>query len=279
MDRTAWLELPPEARSAVEAYTGPVDHAETAETGVMARLACTLHTATGPVFVKGTRSDEPAAWMSDYEARVTRVAPLAPSVLWQVDAGGWLLTGYEHLVGPHPDLSPGSPDLGPFLDTLATMSEAPWPEQVRKKPLHIRWAGFFPDDRCPDLEGSALVHSDVSPLNMLATPSGVRVLDWALACPGPPWADAAFAIPRLIHAGHTPDHAEALAQGLPAFRAAAPEAVTTFARAVCSVWSRRAQSDPAPHRGPLVSASQAWLAYRTQFASKDSDPASRCGRV
>lgn len=262
MDRTAWLELPPEARSAVEAYTGPVEHAETAETGVMARLACTLHTATGPVFVKGTRSDEPAAWMYDYEARVTRVAPLAPRVLWQVDAGGWLLTGYEYLVGPHPNLSPGSPDLDAFVDALTIMSETPWPEQVRKKPLPVRWAGFFPADRCTDLEGRTLVHSDVSPLNMLATTNGIRVLDWALACPGPAWADAAFAIPRFIHAGHTTEGAEALAHRVLAFRNAAPSAVTTFANVVCAVWENRERADPMPHRSPLIMAARAWVAHR-----------------
>ncbi|MEU9758898.1 phosphotransferase [Streptomyces sp. NPDC047985] len=262
MDRTAWLELPPEARSAVETYTGPVEHAETAETGVMARLACTLHTAAGPVFVKGTRSDEPTAWMYDYEARVTRVAPLAPRVLWQVDAGGWLLTGYEYLVGPHPDLSPGSPDLGPFLDALVTMSEAPWPEQVRKKPLHVRWAGFFPPEHALGLEGRALVHSDVSPLNMLATGDGIRVLDWALACPGPPWADTAFAIPRFIHAGHTAEEAEGIAWAVPAYRSADPAALALFARTLCSVWEARAATNPAPHRAPLIAAARASLTYR-----------------
>lgn len=262
MDRTAWLELPPEARSAVEAYTGPVEHAETAETGVMARLACTLHTADGPVFVKGTRSDEPTAWMYDYEARVTRVAPLAPRVLWQVDAGGWLLTGYEYLAGPHPDLTPGSADLGPLLNAFSTISVVPWPEHVRKKPLNVRWAGFFPADRSPDLEGRSLVHTDVSPLNMLATTNGIRVLDWALACPGPAWADTAFAVLRLIHAGHTPEQAEALARSVPAYRAATPSAVTTFTHAVCAVWESRAESDPAPHRAPLISAARAWTAHR-----------------
>ncbi|GGW07019.1 hypothetical protein AMK14_10660 [Streptomyces sp. TSRI0445] len=262
MDRTAWLELPPEARSAAEAYTSTVEYAETAETGVMSRLACTLHTTTGRVFVKGTRSDEPAAWMYEYEARVTRVAPLAPRVLWQVDAGGWLLTGYEYVFGLHPDLVPGSPDLGPLINALTTMAAAPWPEQVRKKPLHIRWAGFFPTDRCPDLEGRALVHSDVSPLNMLATDDGIRVLDWALACPGPAWADTAFAIPRFVHAGHTPEQAEALARTVPAYRAAAPSAVSTFAQTLCAVWESREESDPAPHRAPLISAARAWAAHR-----------------
>ncbi|MFJ3191708.1 phosphotransferase [Streptomyces griseoviridis] len=268
MDRTAWLELPPEARSAIETYTGPVEHAETAETGVMARLACTLHTATGPVFVKGTRSNEPTAWMYDYEARVTRVAPLAPRLLWQVDAGGWLLTGYEYLVGPHPDLSPGSPDLGPFLDALTTMSETPWPEQVRKKPLHIRWAGLFPAGQSADLDGRTLVHSDVSPLNMLAATGGIRVLDWALACPGPAWADTAFAIPRFIHAGHSAEQAERLAQSVPAYQTAAPLAITTFAQTVAAVWKIRAVSDPAPHRAPLISAVDMWCEFRSMTQAR-----------
>ncbi|WP_327235129.1 phosphotransferase [Streptomyces sp. NBC_01317] len=262
MDRTAWLELPAEARSAVETHTGSVEHARTAETGVMSRLACTLHTAAGPVFVKGTRSDEPASWMYDYETRVTRVAPLAPRVLWQVDAGGWLLTGYEHLIGAHPNLAPDSPDLGPFLDALTTMSESRWPEQVRKKPLCVRWAGFYPADRSPDLEGRTLVHSDVSPLNMLTGEDGIRVLDWALACPGPAWADTGFAVPRFIHAGHTVEEAEVLARSVSAYRTADPSAVTTFAHALCAVWESRDRSDPAPHRAPLIAAARAWAGQR-----------------
>lgn len=228
----------------------------------MSRLACTLHTPTGPAFVKGTRRDDPAAWMYEYEARVTRVAPLAPRLLWQVDAGGWLLAGYEYLTGPHPDLTPGSHDLGPLTDALTTMSAAAWPEQVRKKPLHVRWAGFFPVDRSADLEGQALVHTDVSPLNMLATADGIRVLDWALACPGPEWADTAFAVPRLIFAGHTPEQAEHVAGTVPAYRAAAPSAVNTFAHTICAVWMSRAETDPAPHRAPLITAARAWSAHR-----------------
>ncbi|MFE3940598.1 phosphotransferase [Streptomyces sp. NPDC059118] len=103
------------------------------------------------------------------------------------------------------------------------MSEASWPEQVRKKPLHICWAGFFLDGRCPDLEGRTLVHSDVSPLNMLATANGIRLLDWALSCPGPAWADTAFAIPRFIHAGHAAEQAEDIAQAVPAYSEATQE--------------------------------------------------------
>ncbi|MEU8824073.1 hypothetical protein [Streptomyces sp. NPDC048636] len=262
MERTAWHELPPAARDAVEKHAGLVDDAETAGNGVMSRLACTLHTASGRVFVKGTRVDDETAWVYDYEARVTRRAPCAPRLLWRVKAGGWLLIGYEYVDGDHPDLTPGSADLAPLVDTLTAVSAARWPEAVRKKPLHVRWGGFFPADRTPDLAGNALIHTDVSALNMLATADGILLLDWALACPGPDWADTAFAVVRLIHAGHTPEQAEEVAHEVPAYRAAAPAAVSTFAHALRAVWERREKADPLPHRAALTAAALSWAAYR-----------------
>ncbi|MDI3388748.1 hypothetical protein QIS99_21505 [Streptomyces sp. B-S-A8] len=262
MDRTAWTELPPAARESVEKHTGPVDHADTADKGVMSRLACTLHSHSGRVFLKGTRLNDAEAWMYDYEARVTRCAPRAPRVLWQVEAGGWLLVGYEFLSARHPGLAPGSADLASLVDTLTAMSAAPWPGDVRKKPLHVRWAGFFPDGHTHHLEGAALAHTDVSSLNMIAATDGIRLLDWALACPAPDWTDTAFAVVRLVAAGHTLEQAEEIARRVPAYRAATPAALTTFADTVCAVWESRAKVDPLPHRAPLIAAARDWAAYR-----------------
>lgn len=263
MDRTAWTELPSAAREAVEKHAGPVERAETAGSGVMSQLACALRTVDGRVFLKGTRLDDETAWMYDYEARVTRCAPRAPRVLWQVEAGGWLLIGYEFLEGRHPDLAPGSGDLVALVEMLTTMSTAPWPTEVRKKPLHVRWAGFYPEDCAHHLEGAALAHTDVSPLNMLATADGIRLLDWALACPAPDWADTAFAVVRLVHAGHSPEQAEQVAREVPAYRAAAPAAVNTFAHALHAIWASRERADPLPHRAALTAASRSWAAHRT----------------
>ena len=263
MDRTAWTELPLATRQAVEAHTGRVEQAETAASGVMSPLACILRSASGPVFVKGTRLDDPSAWVYRAESRVSDHAPLAARPLWQVEAGGWLLVGYEFLVGRHPDLAPDSPDLPLLVDALNTMSAAPWPAEIpRKKPLRVRWAAFLPEERAHDLDGNSLVHTDTSPLNMLATPNGIRLVDWALACPGPDWADTAFTVLRLIHAGQTPEQAEKFAQQLIAYRMARPDAVTTFAHTVRAVWENRERADPAPHRGPLIAAARAWAEHR-----------------
>ncbi|MFI0982604.1 phosphotransferase family protein [Streptomyces sp. NPDC021093] len=263
MERVPWHDLPAAARHAAERHTGQVDKAETADHGVMSRLACTVHARSGRVFIKGTLLDDPSAWVYRHEAQVAGHAPLAPRVLWEVEAGGWLLVGYEYVDGRHPDLAPGSADLGPLVRTLTAMSEASWPESIRKKPLRSRWADFLPEGAPPGLEGRALAHTDMSPLNMLVTAYGeLRFLDWALACPAPRWADTAFTVLRLISAGHTPEQAEALAHHVPAYQAAAPADVTTFSQTVRTAWESRERTDPMPHRATLTAAAQAWDAHR-----------------
>ncbi|MCX5562875.1 phosphotransferase [Streptomyces sp. NBC_00038] len=265
MDRIEWHDLPAPARAAVERHTGPVEQAETAPHGVMSRLACTIHTRAGRAFVKGTAHDDPQAWVYRHEFQVTQGAPLAPRGLWEVDGGGWLLYGYEYVDGRHPSLAPGSEDIGPLLRTLTIMSEAPWPEGLRKKPLHSRWADFLPEDVPPGLQGRALAHTDMSPHNMLVTLSSeLRLLDWALACPAPSWADTALTVPRLISAGHTPEQAETIARQVPAYRTADPATVTTFARTVYAAWEDWERKRPMPHRAALTTAARTWAAHREE---------------
>ena len=80
------------------------------------------------------------------------------------------------------------------------------------------------------LTGDRLVHYDLHPGNLkVAADAAVLVVDWAFACAGAPWIDAAILVPRLIEAGHTPAAAERLASRLPAWRAAPRPAVTTLA--------------------------------------------------
>ncbi|WP_432033509.1 phosphotransferase family protein [Streptomyces antibioticus] len=265
MDRIEWHDLPAATRAAVERHTGRVGTAETAPHGVMSRLACTVRTPAGRTFVKGTRSDDPQAWVYRHEARVTRCAPLAPRVLWEAEAGGWTLYGYEYIEGRHPDLAPGSDDLTLLLRTLTLMSRTAWPEALNKKPLHTRWTEFLPKDIPLGLQGRALAHTDMSPHNMLSTPGGkLLLLDWALACPAPAWADTALAVPRLISAGHTPEQAETLARQVPAYRAADPAAITTLAHTIYTAWENWERTRPMPHRAALTAAARTWAAHREE---------------
>ncbi|WP_136325043.1 hypothetical protein [Streptomyces sp. A0642] len=200
------------------------------------------------------------------EAAVTENAVLAPALLWEVEAGGWLLYGYAFLHGPHPDLSPGSPDLPDLVDTLLGTSRIPWPAVVKKKPLLARWGDHVPSGRAEDLVGHTLAHTDMSALNMICTPAGLHLVDWALACPAPAWADTAFTVPRLIHAGHTADQAEAVARLVPAYAAASDRAVSTFARTLLAVWESRERISPMPHRNALTEAARAWADHRAVAA-------------
>ncbi|MEU2746694.1 hypothetical protein ABZ613_10380 [Streptomyces collinus] len=263
MDRIEWHDLPAETRAAVERHTGLVDDATTAPHGVMSRLACTVDARTGRTFVKGTREDDLQAWVYRHEAKVTQYAPRAPRVLWEVNAGGWQLYGYEYVEGRYPDLSPGSDDLAALVRTLIAVSQTPWPEALNKKPLHTRWAEFLPEDVPSGLQGRALAHTDMSPHNMLMKDADeLLLLDWALACPAPSWADTALTIPRLISAGHTPEQAETIARQIPAYLAANPAAVTIFARTVYSAWEDWERTRPLPHRAALTAAAREWAKHR-----------------
>ncbi|MEW1774659.1 phosphotransferase [Streptomyces sp. NPDC086777] len=263
MDRIEWHDLPAETRAAVERHTGPVDDAQTAPHGVMSRLACTIDARTGRAFVKGTREDDPQAWVYRHEAKVTQYAPLAPRALWEVDAGGWRLYGYEYVEGRYPDLGPGSDDLAALVRTLTAVSQTPWPETLNKKPLHTRWAEFLPQDVPSGLQGRALAHTDLSPHNMLMKDAGeLLLLDWALACPAPAWADTALTIPRLIAAGHTPEQAEGIARQVPVYQAATPDTLTLFARTVYTAWEDWERTRPMPHRAVLTAAAETWATHR-----------------
>ncbi|MFJ5035450.1 phosphotransferase family protein [Streptomyces sp. NPDC088560] len=130
-------------------------------------------------------------------------------------------------------------------------------------PLHSRWTEFLPAEVPAELQGRGLAHTDMSPHNMLVTARGrVLLLDWALACPAPAWADTALTIPRLISAGHTPEQAEAVARQIPAYRAAEPAAVTLFARTLYAAWEDWERTRPMPHRAALTAAARDWAAHR-----------------
>ncbi|MFJ9517860.1 phosphotransferase [Kitasatospora sp. NPDC101801] len=225
----------------------------------MSAFASMLDTRHGSVFVKATPTDSPTAWVHRHEARVTAVAPLAPPLLWQAEGGGWSLYGYGALAGRHPSFATGSQDLRPLVYALTVVSGHPWPIEISKKPLSDRLARFVPLGGEGALDGRTLAHTDAGEFNLLVTGSGIRLLDWALSCPGPEWTDAALLVPRLIAAGHSPEQADYVARHIPAYRDADPERLAIFARTIHAFWSSRTAEDPLPQRSKLTEAAQRWV--------------------
>ena len=142
MSRHEWDALPGSVRDAVEQHCGGrVVKAEMPEMGCSSDFSAALRLADRTVFCKGIRATAPGAWMHRNEAAVNHQLPpgLAPRLLWQAETGGWLMLGFEHAPGRHPDLSPGSADLAPVAETVAAL-RAPAPSAVRDRSIAARCA-------------------------------------------------------------------------------------------------------------------------------------------
>ncbi|MBB5160055.1 hypothetical protein [Saccharopolyspora phatthalungensis] len=292
MTRRDWDELPAAVRAAIENKCGTVTRAVFPDAGRNSDVSATLHAGGGHVlFCKGVRLDTSRARMYRHEARVNPYLPseVAPRLLWQTEVDGWLLLGFDHVPGRHADLAPDSPDLPLIADALRTIGASLTPSPVDAPQLAEQWARLAawrrlahdqdaePDqwlrDRLGDfidrerrafeaIEGDALAHTDLHPLNVLVC-DRARVVDWAWSRRAAPWVDAALLVLRLIDAGHTAAAAECwAADALPAWSAASDETRTDFAVAVLGVWHHMARANPGPQRAPLVDTARRWVAHR-----------------
>ncbi|MCZ7376682.1 hypothetical protein [Micromonospora sp. WMMC250] len=265
--RRHWHELPESVRTEIERHTGKVNSVATIPTGASCDVAVTLDTAAGRVFCKGGNADSPSAWLYRNEARVNPWLPeVAPRLLWTVERDGWLLLGFEHVAGRHPDLAPGSPDLPLLAALLSELSGqlTPCPPPA-VRPFAGRWHSLI----APSLvDGDTLLHTDMTPRNFLVPEEGtgsaarIRLVDWSSPAHGAAWIDTAFLLLRLVRAGHTPSAAEAWAVQIPAYASAPEHAVTGFADALVQLWRRKQLTAPALHHGPLLDAAQRWAAHR-----------------
>lgn len=265
--RSDWSDLPDEIRTAVEGRTGPIGDVQPAPGGSNADIASTLHSPTGRTFVKA------ACKLSDEEGRQARslrreatinpcAAEFAPRLLWQVEAGGWLALGFQHVEGRHADYSPGSPDLATLAKTVHQLQSTPCPDAVVLQ-VERRWADLT-DDVSP-MAGDALLHTDLNPRNLLITPEErVYVVDWAFASRGAAWVEVGQIIPWLISAGHSPAEAEKWASQFPSWSEADPMDVDLYARLSAERWRRHSAAHPTSQTPEYVVVAQRWADHRQQ---------------
>lgn len=292
MTRHEWDALPEGIRNAVEQQCGgQVIKAETPKMGCSSEFSAALHLPHGPVFCKGIRVTAPNVWMHRNEAVVNRTLPcdLAPRLLWEAEADGWLMLGFEHAPGRHPDLSPCSADLASVAEAVTALGRLT-PSAVPDRSIAARWAGLPvwqqyadnpPGDLDPwerenlprlveleagayeQLDGGALLHTDLQPGNLLVDDGTVTIIDWAWASRGAAWIDPAFMVIRLMAAGHTPESAESWARRIPAWRTAPPAGVTAFAATVLGLWGHKTRSTSArPHSAALTDVARDWARHR-----------------
>ncbi|MGV9771585.1 hypothetical protein [Streptosporangium sp. NPDC003464] len=289
-----WDDLPAEVHDAIAAECGPIRHTTSLLGGLTAGAAVRLDTTRGPVFVKALPADSPSAPLCQRERLVGAVLPEgvpAPRMLWSGHTAGWLWLAFEHVATQRPvDLSPGSPDVADVIDIAQILGETLSPNPAGEVPPVTDNVTFLarradallaapPADlqslpayraaraglNLDSLAGDTLLHADFHEGDLLATTSGVRLIDWGLACQGAAWVETALLIPRLILADHTPAEAERLAEQVPAWKAA-PEAAVTGLAAVWSL-SREYVARNGPERirasrAHAAAAGRAWVEYR-----------------
>jgi hypothetical protein len=298
--RACWEDLPEQVRAAAEAHlASPVVEVSYPDggftQGLAARVTCVDRSEA---FLKA--ADLSASMAEHYRAEAAvgshLLATVAPQLLWSLEEGGWVVNAFEAVGGREPDLGSGSSDLpgvldlvgslereltscparvGPVGDTLSQLT-GHW-EKLAAGPSGLgEWAAarrdqlLELDDRDLLVKatlGDTLLHCDLRADNILTDGLRVRILDWSWASRGAAWVDAAFFVPQLIVAGHSPAAAEAaLTDRVPVWRTVDPDAVDRFAVAITGYWSWHHAHGPGgglgAYRGRAAEAGRSWIDYR-----------------
>ncbi|MGQ0776524.1 MAG: phosphotransferase family protein [Pseudonocardiales bacterium] len=305
--RPTWDELPPALRDGLADRLGPITSAQTQTGGFTPGLAVRLRLTSGELlFAKGIPTDHVLAGKYRAEATTARQLPKttpAPRLHWDADIAGWVVLAFDDIDGRHAQLSPGSPDVGAVVRTIAhladVLSPCPvadvppatveladlvhgWGELATAPPADLDdWTRRHLDDlaalETPWLaaaEGSALLHGDINQSNLLIDSAGqVLLIDWAQPVCGAAWIDVADLVPHLILAGHSPVAAEHALADVPTWRDTDPAMITSYAAAFAGYWARNSRR-PAPPGVPHLRAHQAraaraaitWVTHRTSWS-------------
>lgn len=228
------------------------------------------------LFVKAVPAGHPAAGDYRVEARVGAVLPAGvptPKLRLVEEADGWVLLGFDPVIGRTPAEPWTGAELAAALDALAVtaplLSPAP-PVRVptvaqrmagrcqtwrallthgHHGPVERTGLGSFEHAhlaRLADLEkrwataagGDTLVHFDLRHDNWLLTGDGqIMVVDWGRACLGAPWVDL---VCLLLESDLGPHDPQQLFTGHPLARGVDEQAVDGLLTALASYWTHAA---------------------------------------
>jgi aminoglycoside phosphotransferase (APT) family kinase protein len=283
--RPEWQDTPAAVRTEIELLLGaPIVAAVTPPGGHSSHLASRLKIADGRrVFVKSAPLSSGFADTNRAEAAITLALPEpapAPGMLAAAETAGWFTAVYTDVPGSHPDLGPGSVDLGAVFAALAQVAQLPvsdtlqralrgtapvemagylhgWQELEQNRPADLDpWAarriadlGALERERSDAIAGNTLLHSDTRADNMLGADGRVILIDWAHALTGAPWLDMACLAPQMILAGWRPTDALAEVFAHPVLTDADRGDVLRFWTGLTGYWQRAGRLE-APPKSP-----------------------------
>ncbi|MFE6903760.1 aminoglycoside phosphotransferase [Streptomyces sp. NPDC057717] len=251
--RIPFEQLPADARRAVADKTGTVHHTETMTGGMNSSIASVLHTDSGPVFVKGIPADHHQVDAQRREAAVASHLPAScPRLHWHIEAAGWSLLGYEVVHGRHADYAPGSADLELVEAALTELQAVTAPAGLDIKEAADRWKNYAPPNVLHYFRGTALLHTDFAPDNILITGGRARLVDWAWPTRGAAWIDPGALALRLMEAGHSIEDALRFADRFPSWHNAEPRALAAFGVATAALWREISEQSPAEWKQGLA---------------------------
>jgi len=174
------------------------------------------------------------------------------------------LLAFTYIAGAkHANYSPGSADLPAVLQVINRLQQIPCPDLPVKR-AEPRWAAYVDDDTSLGLlAGTALLHTDFNPLNVLMTAGGTWIIDWAWPTRGAAFIDPACFLLRLMLCGHTAAQAEAWAAQCISWRTTPHEAINVFAIACARLYDEIAGDDPQPWKKRFAAVAQDWAEYRS----------------
>jgi hypothetical protein len=259
--RTDWAALPDAVKTEIAGRVGGVPEVISASSGDHAEIAATVTGPAGKTFVKAASSEFGVRSLR-YELLASRAVPLScsPAVEWDFASDGWLVIGFEQCEGPHADLSPGSPDLELLEVAVKELGDTQAPDLPLFSP-----AGRLGFEH-PALTGKTLTHSDLNPANLIVTPSGLRIVDWAFTTKAAAWVELALLVQWLIGSGHTPEQAEEWLARFPAWHEINAEVLDEFASRNAAKWSAKAEQTTVRWMRDVAGWNGRWSTYRRRKA-------------
>ncbi|MFI6785668.1 phosphotransferase [Micromonospora sp. NPDC050276] len=179
----------------------------------------------------------------------------------------WLAGGGDRPpAGPHPDLSTGSTDLDLLLAALTALQETPAPDEMWFTPAAR--LGFA----LPAMDGETLIHSDLNPANLIVTPVGLRIVDWAWATKAAAWVELALLVQWLIGSGHSAEQAEEWLAQLPAWTATDHQVLDDFASRNAMKWAAKSRQSTERRGRDLAMWTGEWADHRADGHQSAREP-------